>query len=83
MHKILLTCFIAGTFFWASCDKKESSSNHEAETALQGTWVRVDDAPGRQPADTLHFFRKDGKNLLALYSAGSPGPGWPAQTEVE
>lgn len=83
MHKTLFACMIAGTFFFTSCDKKENSSNPGPETALQGTWVRVDDAPGRQPADTLRFFRKNGKDLLAFYSAGSPGAGWPSQTETE
>lgn len=83
MHKTLFACLVAGTFFFASCDKKENNSNPGTETALQGTWVRVDDAPGRQPADTLRFLRKNGKNMLAYYSAGSPGPDWPSQAETE
>jgi hypothetical protein len=83
MNKTLFACLIAGNFFFASCDKKESGSNSDPEDALLGSWVRVDDAPGRQPADTLRFFRRDGKDLLAFYNAGSPGTGWPFQTETE
>jgi hypothetical protein len=83
MHKTLFVCLIAGTFFFAGCDKKGSSSNPDPETALLGTWVRVDDTPGSQPADTLRFFRKNGKDLLAFYCAGSPGPNWPSQAETE
>ena len=52
-------------------------------TDFHGIWIRDGDSIGRQPADTLFFFTKDGKNLLAFYSAGSPGPNWPSQVETE
>ena len=56
---------------------------YHTNTVLSGTWVKAGDPSGRQPADTLFFFVKNGKNLLAFYSAGSPGPVWPSHVETE
>jgi len=80
MRSIFFAFLITAIFFIAGCTKNACSN---AEAAFPGTWVIADDAPGRQPADTLHFFRKNGKNVIAFYSAGSPGPNWPSQTETE
>ncbi|HVG15383.1 MAG TPA: hypothetical protein VM935_10500 [Chitinophagaceae bacterium] len=83
MCRTFFAVLTAATFFLTCCNKKESNSNANPGTALLGTWVRVDDPPGRQPADTLHFLRRNGKDLLAFYCAGSPGPNWPSQAETE
>jgi hypothetical protein len=54
---------------------------HSTTSSLEGVWVKENDMPGRQPADTLFFIKKSGRDVLAFYSAGSPGPNWPSQAE--
>ena len=56
----------------SSCEKEST-----IEDDIYGVWVIEDDAPGRQPADTLHFYKAGDESILAFYSAGSPGPAWP------
>ena len=64
-----------------ACTKKAVSNQPTAP--LQGVWVREGDVPGMDPADTLTFAVKNGKNILSFYSAGSPGPNWPTYAETE
>ena len=80
MNRSFFVLMMAVTFFIIGCNKKE---NNSTDSALLGTWVRVGDAPGRQPADTLRFLKKNGKDVLAFYCAGSPGPNWPSEAETE
>ena len=65
----------------AGCPKKDVLNASEA--ALQGMWIRVDDTPGLQPADTIRFFTKNGKNLMAFKCVGCPATIAPAHIETE
>ena len=78
-HSFLLSFVVALCI--TACTEK-AAVNLEPET-LHGVWVRENDLPGREPADTLTFFSKNGKNFLSFYSFGSPGPNWPEYAETE
>ena len=80
MSKIVLL-FLATITLGSGCTKKAASNKPAGP--LEGIWVREGDTPGMHPADTLTFTRKNGKDVLSFYSAGSPGPNWPTYAETE
>ena len=49
-------------------------------SALYGTWVKEG---GGLPADTIRFFSKANKNMLAFEFGGTGGVNWPAHVETE
>jgi len=51
-------------------------------TGFEGVWIRKGDGPGRQPADSLIFFTKNGRNLVSFYT-GWPQGSFTAPAEVE
>jgi hypothetical protein len=61
---------------------KEAARDMEAP-ALTGMWIREGDQPGREPADTLVFFTKNGKDLLSFHFATTAGAIYPADVETE
>ncbi|MBC7827655.1 MAG: hypothetical protein H7122_07920 [Chitinophagaceae bacterium] len=74
-------CLIIAATLLAGCLKQAAID--KTTSGLKGIWVTEGDIQGRQPADTLVFFTKNGKNMLSFYSAGSPGPNWPSHAETE
>jgi hypothetical protein len=46
-------------------------------------WIREGDIPGRQPADTILFYTKNGKDLLFYHFSSTAGINWPASVEAE
>lgn len=62
--------------FLSGCDKGELTE----ASALHGTWVK---GSGGLPADTLRFFSKAGKNMLAFKLSATGGVNWPADVETE
>lgn len=59
--------FVAAAFVW-SCEKKQAGD----ESILYGTWIK-----GNNAGDTLRFFQKDGKNVMAYnqsFNAAIPVP---------
>jgi len=64
------------------CEKKATYSETNPNAVLLGTWVRKDDTPGRQPADTLVFAKKGDKYLLTFFCSGAPAPNWPTLAET-
>jgi len=81
MSKAIFLLLVVIAFHLIACTKKATVAKQEEP--LRGVWVREDSPPGREPADTLTFSIKGGKNILSFYSAGSPGPDWPEQAETE
>ena len=81
MPKALFLVFIITAAFLMGCLKEAIID--KTGSGLQGIWIKEGDIQGRQPADTLIFFTKNGKNMLSFYSAGSPGPNWPSHAETE
>ena len=79
MLKIILLLFVTMISI-TGCTKAVSN---KTPPPLEGVWVKEGDTPGMHPADTLTFTWKNGKNILKFYSAGSPGPNWPAFAETE
>jgi hypothetical protein len=61
---------------FSSCGKDEITE----APALYGTWVK---ATGGLPADTLRFFSKGGKDMLAFKLSATGGVNWPANVETE
>ena len=80
MSRAILFILLVSTSL-ARCTREATSI--KPQEPLQGVWVRDGDAPGMDPADTLIFAVKNGKNMLSFYSAGSPGPNWPSHSETE
>ena len=78
-HSLLYPLLVS--FCITACTEKTSVAIKPE--SLHGLWVRENDLPGREPADTLAFFSKNGQNMLSFYSAGSPGPDWPEHAETE
>lgn len=76
-HSFLILFIIGGLI---SCT--ERASVHGQAGSLYGRWVRENDQPGREPADTL-IFSKNGKNILRFYLADSLAAGWPGYAETE
>ena len=74
---MLVTCSLL-FFFFCICKREAADAS-----SIYGTWVIEGDGPGREPADTLRFYRKDEKNLLAFYTAGTPGSAWNPETITE
>jgi hypothetical protein len=75
MLRALLYLFIVATLL-SGCSKDASME----ESALYGTWVKEG---GGLPADTLHFFSKDNKNIVAFEFGPTGGINWPAHVEAE
>jgi hypothetical protein len=80
MSRAILFVLLLSTSL-ARCTREATST--KPQEPLQGVWVRDGDLPGMNPADTLIFAVKNGKNMLSFYSAGSPGPNWPSHAETE
>ena len=80
MSRAILFVLLVSTSL-ARCTREATSTM--PQEPLQGVWVRDGDTPGMNPADTLIFAVKNGKNMLSFYSAGSPGPNWPSHAETE
>ena len=64
------------TSILSGCDKGELTE----ASALHGTWVKE---TGGLPGDTLRFFAKEGKNMLAFRFGTTAGFNWPADVETE
>lgn len=82
MTRLFLSLTIVISTLITGCPKDNTVLANDA-SALRGVWVREGDVPGRQPADTLLFFSKNGKDLLAYHFAPVGGANWPADVETE
>lgn len=82
MHRLLFCLMIVVSLLVTGCPKGDTVSERNA-SALHGMWIREGDMPGHQMADTLLFFSKSGKNLLAYRFALTAGFNWPAEVETE
>jgi hypothetical protein len=81
MHKFHSILIIGLLTLFACCHKADVKENSQSE--FQGMWIRDGDIPGRQPADTILFYKKDGKDLLFYHFSSTPGVNWPATVETE
>lgn len=75
MPRFFLLFFVITAFF-AGCEKDTRTESDP----LHGTWVK---GSGGLPADTLRFFSKAGKNMLAFKFSATGGVNWPADVETE
>lgn len=81
MTRLFITLLIITSTMITGC-RKDAVTDTEA-SVFHGSWVREGDVPGRQGADTLWFFSKNGKDLLFFHYAPTGGANWPAQVETE
>jgi hypothetical protein len=70
----LFLLIVAALLF--GCSKDASME----ESSLYGTWVKEG---GGLPADTLRFFSKDNKNIVAFEFSPTRGINWPENVEAE
>jgi len=66
MVRIFYPVLIGLAFILGGCPKKELID--KTALNLYGIWVKEGDVPESQPTDTLLFFSKNDKNMLAFYS---------------